>query len=252
MDSTKINISATIVLYKEDKTILQKTINSFLATPLLKKLFLIDNSSHNNLSSLANHPDIEYISTKRNVGFGAAHNKVIEKIENSSDFHLILNPDVSFKENVILDLIERLKTQKDVAMIAPKVVFPNQRHQYTARKYPSFFDLIIRRLKILDQRIYEQEYRNKDLSKPFFVEYLTGCFQLYRTEDFVALNGFDERYFLYMEDVDICKKIDAMGKKKLYFPKETITHVLKQGSSKSLKLFFYHLTSAIKYFLKWR
>ena len=107
-------------------------------------------------------------------------------------------------------------------------------------------------MKILDQRIYEQEYRNKDLSKPFFVEYLTGCFQLYKTAAFTALNGFDERYFLYMEDVDICKKIDTTGKKKLYYPNVSITHVLKQGSSKNFKLFCYHLSSAVKYFLKWR
>ena len=54
-----------------------------------------------------------------------------------------------------------------------------------------------------------------------------------------------------MEDVDICRKIDALGKKKLYFPQEEIVHVLKQGSSKNLKLFFRHTSSAIKYFLKW-
>lgn len=251
MDNTKINISATIVLYKEDKITLQKTIDSFLATPLSKKLFLIDNSPTNNLSSLANHPDIAYFFIGENIGFGAAHNYVIKKIKKHSDFHLVLNPDVTFKENTITDLISEIKKQERVSMIAPKVVFPNNAHQYTARKYPSFFDLIIRRLKILDKRIYEQEYRNKDLSKPFFVEYLTGCFQLYKTADFVALNGFDERYFLYMEDVDICKKIDETGKKKLYYPAVTITHVLKQGSSKNLKLFFYHLSSAIKYFFKW-
>ena len=54
-----------------------------------------------------------------------------------------------------------------------------------------------------------------------------------------------------MEDVDICKKIDALEKKKLYYPKEEIIHVLKQGSSKNLKLFFRHTSSAKKYFLKW-
>jgi len=137
-------------------------------------------------------------------------------------------------------------------MIAPRVVFPNKEHQYTARKYPVFFDLVIRRLNFFKGRIYAHEYRNRDLSKPLFVEYLAGCFQLYKTVDFITLNGFDERYFLYMEDVDICKKIDEIQKKKLYYPIVTITHVLKQGSSKKVKLFYYHLVSAIKYFIKWR
>ena len=54
-----------------------------------------------------------------------------------------------------------------------------------------------------------------------------------------------------MEDIDICRKIDDIGKKKLYFPKLEIVHILKQGSSKDIKLFFKHTSSAIKYFLKW-
>jgi hypothetical protein len=54
-----------------------------------------------------------------------------------------------------------------------------------------------------------------------------------------------------MEDVDICKKIDLLEKKKLYFPQEEVVHVLKQGSSKDIKLFLRHTSSAIKYFFKW-
>ena len=95
------------------------------------------------------------------------------------------------------------------------------------------------------------KYSDKDISKAFYADYLTGCFQLFKTEDFVKINGFDERYFLYMEDVDICKKIDDIGKNKMYFPKEQITHVLKKESSKKIRLFFTHFISSIKYFKKW-
>ena len=80
------------------------------------------------------------------------------------------------------------------------------------------------------------KYEDKDLSKPFFVDYLTGCFQLYKTHDFVALEGFDDRYFLYMEDVDICRKIDKSGKKKMYYPNEEIIHVLKKESNNTIKI----------------
>lgn len=251
MKEHKVNISATIVLYKEEEATLQKVIDSFLAIPMSKKLFLIDNSPTDKLHSITKHPVIEYTYIDKNIGFGAGHNTVINSIKEWSDFHLVLNPDVTFNKNVIVTLIGALKKHEDVSMIAPRVVFPNGNHQYTARKYPLFFDLIIRRLKFFKNRIYNQEYRDKNLSNPFSVAYLTGCFQLYKTADFVTLNGFDERYFLYMEDVDICKKIDALGKKKLYYPEVSITHVLKKGSSKSIELFYYHLVSAVKYFLKW-
>jgi len=140
-------------------------------------------------------------------------------------------------------------------MIAPKVLFPDGRHQYSCRRYPTVSELLARRFtflkSIFKKQIFKGTYRDKDLNQPFFAEYITGCFHLYKTKDFVKIKGFDERYFLYMEDVDICRKIDALGKKKLYFPQEEIVHVLKQGSSKNLKLFFRHTSSAIKYFLKW-
>jgi len=250
MNSQK-KISATIVLYNENRDYLLKSINSFLDIPLTKKLYLIDNSPTNELENIFIHKDVEYFFMNENIGFGAAHNIVIDKIKDYSDYHIVLNPDVSFEPEVILDLTNELNKHENVAMIAPKVLFPNDKHQYTARKYPNFFDLIIRRLNIYKSRIYDQEYRNQDLTKPFFVEYLTGCFQLYKTKDFVKLGGFDKRYFLYMEDVDICKKIDLLGKQKLYYPKVSIIHILKRGSSKNIKLFFYHLSSAFKYFRKW-
>lgn len=249
--NNKTIISAAIVLFKEDKATLLKTINSFLAIPFSKKLYLIDNSPTNALKEVIDHPEVEYFFNDKNLGFGSGHNLVLDKIKGYSDFHIILNPDVSFEPNIISELISELKKYDDVALIAPKVLFPNGNHQYTIRKYPMFYDLIIRRLNIFKGRIFDQEYRNEDLNKPFFVDYVTGCFQLYKTNDFVNLKGFDERYFLYMEDVDICRKIDEIGQKKLYYPKVNITHILKQGSSKKLKLFYYHLLSAKKYFSKW-
>lgn len=250
-----IVITGSIVLFEESLSDLNKTIDSFLNIPIKNKLFLIDNTPTKFFEYVFNDERIEYIASEENIGFGSAHNKIIEKINNKSAFHLLLNPDVSFEPEVISNLITQLNKDENIAMIAPKVLFANGAHQYSCRRYPNFIELIGRRFHFLKpifkKIIYQGEYRDKDLSKPFYAEYLTGCFQLYKTNDFLRLNGFDERYFLYMEDVDICKKIELLGKKKLYFPQEEITHVLKQGSLKSLKLFFYHLSSAIKYFLKW-
>lgn len=251
----KLNITASIVLYNEDLEELTNTINCFLSISLSKKLFLIDNTPEKRFKNTFNLKDVEYIGVGKNIGFGAGHNIIIDKIKVNSEFHLILNPDVIFKPNVITNLIAALKKHDKVAMIAPKVLFPNGQHQFSCRRYPSIKELFARRFPFLnpffETTIYKGQYRDKDLNTAFIAEYLTGCFHLYKTNDFVKLQGFDERYFLYMEDVDICKKIDAIGKVKIYYPQEEIFHVLKQGSSKSMKLFFRHTSSAIKYFLKW-
>ncbi|OAD46824.1 glycosyltransferase [Polaribacter atrinae] len=251
----KLDITASIVLYNENLEELTKTVDCFLSIPLKKKLYLIDNTPQMCFKGIFNQKDIEYIAVGKNIGFGSAHNKILDILKQTSKFHLILNPDVSFKLGVISNLIKELERNKEIAMIAPKVLFPNGKHQYSCRRYPSISELIARRFAVLKPMfkavILKGEYRERDLKEPFFAEYITGCFQLYRAEYFVKLNGFDERYFLYMEDVDICKKIDSLGKKKLYFPQEEIVHVLKQGSSKSAKLFLRHTSSAIKYFFKW-
>ncbi|MFY9242540.1 MAG: glycosyl transferase family 2 [Polaribacter sp.] len=250
-----LEITASIVLYKENLEELTKTIGCFLNVPLKKRLYLIDNTENRIFENKFNDSTIKYIAVGKNIGFGAGHNMVIDLINLKSQFHLILNPDVTFKPKVLTNLIAELNKNQSISMIAPKVLFPDSEHQYSCRRYPLVSELLARRFIFLKpffkKTIYKGQYKDQDLNQPFFAEYIAGCFQLYRTQDFVKLQGFDERYFLYMEDVDICKKIDQQNKLKLYYPKEEITHVLKQGSSKDLKLFLRHTSSAIKYFLKW-
>lgn len=251
----KIIFTASIVLYRENLEVLKKTIQCFLDVPLEKKLFLIDNTPNKSFEGLFQNSQIEYIPVEKNIGFGSGHNKIISKIQNVSEFHLILNPDVYFKSEVIHELISQLQNDKSLAMIAPKVLFLDGTHQYSCRRYPKIVELIGRRFPLIQPFIKEilrkGEYRDKNLNEAFYAEYLTGCFQLYKTNNFVDLSGFDERYFLYMEDVDICKKIDLLGKKKLYYPKVSINHILKQGSLRVINLFFRHVFSAIKYYCKW-
>lgn len=242
-------ITATIVLYNENLKTLKKTVNSFLKTSFKKKLYLIDNSPTDKLKKYFLHEEIEYIFVGKNLGFGKAHNLILQKL--NSNYHLLLNPDLEFDENVIRILINQLENNKNVIFTTPKVIYPNNELQYVCRKHPTFFDLLNRRLNIDKSRVYDTEYRNKDLDKPFFPDFIHGCFMLFKTEEFINLKGFDERYFLYMEDADLCRKIDKLGKKKLYFPEVQIIHQHQKGSAKNIKLFFYHISSALKYFLKW-
>ncbi len=249
--SDKIDISATIVLFNEDIKQVKRTIDSFLKVPLKKRLFLIDNSPSNILEKEFNDPEITYFFMNKNVGFGKGHNTILNRIKNVSDFHLILNPDVEFDGSVVSKMIKEIGKVENVAMIAPKVTFPNGEFQYTCRKYPTPLEMAFRRMNMFKKYVHKREYRGTDLTKPFYPDFIHGCFMLFRTVDFVRIGGFDERYFLYMEDVDICRKIDKMGKKKLYYPNVEINHSLRKGSSKNSRLFFVHLNSSIKYFKKW-
>jgi GT2 family glycosyltransferase len=86
-------------------------------------------------------------------------------------------------------------------MIAPKVLFPNDKHQYSCRRYPSLTELLVRRFylkNIFKKTIQKGIYTDRNLNQSFNPDYLTGCFHLYKTEDFIKLEGFDEQYFLYI------------------------------------------------------
>ena len=253
--SDKYDISATIVLYEDDITILKKTVQSFLDIPFKKRLFLIDNSKRNFLEKEFKHAEINYQFMGKNIGFGAGHNLVLEQIKQLSKYHLILNPDVSFSGEVVSILIKEFQNKEDVAMIAPKIVFPDGKHQNSCRRYPSLRDLFIRRSgflkRIFISAIHKGEYRDKDLTRSFYPDFVHGCFMLFKTDDYIKIGGFDKRYFLYMEDVDICRKIDQIDKKKKYYPNVQIKHELRKGSLKNIQLFFTHLNSSIKYFKKW-
>lgn len=250
--SRNVEISATIVLYKNGIEIVQKTIDNFLELPISKKLYLIDNSPSNILQKHFSNPNIEYKFVGKNSGFSKAHNLILEELKNNSKYHLILNPDVVFEPEDIPKLIQELEKEEDVVMIAPKVIYPNGKMQYTCRKHPTFLELIYRRLGIKKEFTQQQEYRNLDLTKPFYPEFIHGCFMLFKTTDFINLNGFDERYFLYLEDADICREIEAQQKRIRYFSEVTIQHQHQKGSSKNIMLLLYHFSSALKYFKKWK
>ena len=238
--------------YNSDIQLLEEVVSSILKIPFKKKVYIIDNSSTFKVESLFKNPSIEYINVGKNIGYGAGHNLVIKKIYINSNYHLILNPDVQFNPPIIGELIRELEQNPDVALIAPKVIYPNSEHQFTCRRYPSVLELISRRLRIFKKIVKNGEYRENDLTRPFFPEFLHGCFLLFKTKDFINVNGFDERFFLYMEDVDICRKIEKSGKKKLYYSKVEIVHYFNKGSSKKISLFLIHIVSVFKYFYKWK
>lgn len=252
MSDYSIHISAAIVLFNQDQVTLQKTINAVKECDEIKKLYIVDNSRFDNSLNYKGIDKIEYRFNKKNLGFGRAHNLILDEIKNKFTHHLVLNPDVFFNPKDIATLVCELEKKDNVAMISPKAIYPSGKIQYSCRKKPTFRELIFRRLKLNKSYIHQQEYRDFNLTKSFYPDFVHGFFMLFKTQDFIELQGFDERYFLYMEDADICRKIYVNKKKVLYFPEVEVIHEHQKGSAKSFRLLFYHFSSAMKYFKKWK
>ncbi|MAU71110.1 MAG: glycosyl transferase family 2 [Pseudozobellia sp.] len=249
-------LTAAIVLYHNDPVVLMEAVDSFLATPMRKILYLIDNSNTNSLESyFQGRDEVVYIHTGKNVGFGAGHNHILKDIASKSDYHLILNPDAYFDKEVIPLLVKQLKSDSQIGIIAPKILYADGTFQHSIRRFPRVYDFLLRRVKFLGKLFKNAfdkiNYLNGPIDRPLDVEAVSGCFQLFRTSVFLGVKGFDTRYFMYMEDLDICREVHKMGYKVLYYPDISVFHRSEYASKKSMKLFRIHLQSIFRYFVKW-
>lgn len=118
------HINASIVLYHNNTEQLTKAIKSFLHTDLKVKLYLIDNSSNDDLKELEKINDrVEYIFNNANLGYGSAYNIAIQKsIDENVPYHIVLNPDIYFDGNVLSALYQYMEDNKGVGNVMPKVL----------------------------------------------------------------------------------------------------------------------------------
>ena len=249
-------IHASIVLYNNDKNQVEKVIKSFLSTTYNVHLYLIDNSIDNSLSILSNlDARITYIFIGSNLGYGKAHNIAIKKSLNSNiPYHIVLNPDVWFSHNVIEELFQYMQNNPDVGNVMPKILYGNGEEQYLCKLAPTPLDLIFRRFlpegKTKEQMKEKYELRFTGYDKIMEVPILSGCFMFLRTKSLEDVGLFDDRYFMYLEDVDLSRRIHSKYKT-IFYPDVTIYHGYAKESYANPQLLKYHIKSAISYFNKW-
>jgi GT2 family glycosyltransferase len=248
-----MRITASLVLYHNQPEVFGVAISSFL-DGCDGILYVVDNSASPLEHPLLASSRVHHIVPGRNLGFGAAHNVALERIGDYSDLHLILNPDVSFGINVLPYLIQRMASDQEIGVLMPAIFYPNGELQRLCKLLPSPADLILRRFipwpivrERLDRR-YELHLLSQDESSD--VPSLSGCFLLVRTNLLLQLGGFDERYFMYMEDVDLVRRIGNLART-VYEPAVAVTHYYAKGSYRNRKLLWYHIRSAWAYFNKW-
>ncbi|HGH3605386.1 glycosyltransferase [Acinetobacter baumannii] len=245
-----INIVSSIVIYKHKYAELKDTLNCLIASNHIQKIILVDNDE-SDWASTFKHEKVIYLKSQANFGFGYGHNQAISKYAEDSDFFLICNPDIMFEESEFDNLV-KFASQRNEGLFLPKIVYSNGENQFGARLLPTPLNLFARRFSKKMAGSLDQKYLLKSFSieKPIFAPYLSGCFMLFRSELLLKLNGFDERFFMYMEDVDLSRRCaERFGN--VYYPYAQVVHVHEQASYKNKLLLKAHLKSAIQYFNKW-
>ncbi len=254
------DITASLVLYKNNPRDVIKAIKSFLNTSLNVFLYVVDNSPEDTLGKIVerlNDGRIEYIfNNGENLGFGKAHNIAIKKVIDKSKYHLVLNPDVWFEKGTLEKLFDFMEKNPDVGQVMPKVLNPDGTVQALCKRLPSPIDLFGRRFlpspfkKVLDERLKWYEFWDVGYDNLAEVPALSGCFMFVRTKVFKEVGLFDDEYFMYMEDYDMCRRINSRYRT-IYYPEAIIYHKYGKHSYKNKKLLLTHIRSAIRYFNKW-
>lgn len=203
-------ITVSIVTYKTDLAELTKCLHS-LFSPLVSKVYIIDNSSQKYIADFCKEYTYVEYSASKNVGYGAGHNQALRKVLNSSNtYHLVLNSDVYFEPDVLEQLVKYMDSNEDVAQVQPNIIYPDGRMQYTCRLLPTPVDLIFRRFlpkKMIEKRNNRYILKFNDHTRAMNIPHHQGSFMFFRIECFNKIGLFDERFFMYLEDIDLTRRI---------------------------------------------
>lgn len=246
--------TASIVTYHHSYAEMCRVIHCVLACSV-EILYIIDNSVNDDLRMLTKLSDrIKYIHTKKNLGYGAGHNIAIRKsIENGAQYHAVINPDIYFEAGTLEKLGEYMDTHKEAALVMPRVIYPNGDLQYLCKMIPTPLDLIFKRFLphwLTKKRIEKFELRFTGYNREMNVPYLSGCFMFFRVAAFDKVGLFDERFFMYPEDIDIVRRMHSCYKT-MFYPEVTIVHAHAAASYRSWRMLKIHILNMIRYFNKW-
>ena len=265
-------ITASIVTYNHHLLDFEPVLRSLFASPV-DVVYIVDHSDTvMDLKAELNEYTAKvlkgesYLQEKRNNGFrlvymphenngyGGGHNVAMRDAkEHGSEFHLVVNPDVWFGPEVIPAMVDYMRGHDDVGNIMPKVLYPNGSVQRLAKLLPSPMDMIGRFCLpdfVIFRRNNKFELRQSGFTKTMNVPFLSGCFMFLRTSILDTVGYFDERFFLYGEDVDFSRRIYRQYRN-VYLTDISIYHTFTRGSRKSLRLMLIHIMSMVKYFNKW-
>lgn len=252
----KTILTISIVLFESNFKELQSLLSKLNRLECQPIIFLIDNSKNDSLSKLQTlNPNVVYSHLGKNVGYGAAHNIAIrEAMKLGPMYHLVINPDVDLVAGAVDRIISYMNLHSDVGQVMPRVTYENGNIQRLCKLLPNPINLIGRRflsgLKFIKEMNERYELNDYLYDRPLRSVCLSGCFMFFRMATLKAVEGFDERFFMYMEDVDLTRRICKVSKA-MVFPQVSIVHGYQKGSYSSFRLSMYHMVSAVKYFNKW-
>jgi GT2 family glycosyltransferase len=249
-----MELSIIIVNYNT-KELLQGCIRSiFLNTKkVIYEIIVVDNNSIDDSQHMVKKtfPDVLLLCNKENVGFSSANNMAYE--HSKGEYLLFLNSDTLILDGAIEKMINYLKTHPQVGIVGPKIL--DYQHQ-PCSSFQRFLDvkklfLGSKYLKhVLDVEKYRMSYPSYDFTSIQDVEWVSGACLAVRRDVFEEVGFWDEKYFLYYEDMDLCYQVFKSGYRVVYYPEAAITHLFGQSARKSIQNLKKIEKNSMRYYFK--
>jgi len=174
-------------------------------------------------------------------GFAANQNAAFHL--SRGEFFCALNPDIRIERDPFPELLKCFQ-DRSVGVAAPLIRNPAGKIEDSARRFPTPASIL---RKALLHRT-EIDYPIKD--ETIYADWVAGMFMLFPREIFAALGGFDERYFLYYEDVDLCARLAIAGRRVVVCHEASAVHAARRESRRNLRYLRWHLSSMLRFFLR--
>lgn len=258
-------VSALILNYRTPADV-AKCVRALRAQTIADQIEIIVIDNHSDDDSIGRMRNqlfgiggVRIVETPRNLGFGGGNNYGARYV--TGEYLLIINPDTELEPRGIERMVAMLREDPTIGILAPKLEFPDGTIRDSYRTFPTIFDVVIKRTffrRLFPQRLKRYLQHDVDPSLQRDTDWVVGACMFLRRSFYEQLKGFDERFFLFFEDTDLCRRCWDRGKCVVYCPEVHASDRKRRLSGGGFlpllttKTGRTHVVSAVKYFWKWR
>lgn len=223
------------------------------------EVVVVDNASSDHSAQMVQDrfaKEAILIANTSNIGFGAGHNQSLRIAR--GDYVFLLNPDSRLLEpDVLREMVDYLDENTDVGVLGPQILYPDGTLQFSARRFPTMLAAAFRHTvwgKLFPNNRFVRRYMMTDWAhdRVAEVDWVSGAAMMLRRQMLEQIGLMDEGYFMYCEDVDLCKRAWMRGWKVVYYPAVSVSHRIGAASDQNpIAMIKHHHRSMLRYFLKY-